>query len=217
MPVTVLITKEQLKAICTKLHITRAQSLAVHFNLICPQYGINKKGIFHEFFANLCEESGEFEHYEENLYYSAERLMKVWPKKFPTKGDAIPYANNPEKLAERVYGLRKSLGNYNPGDGYAFRGSGPMQLTGRANMTAFANWMEYRFSIKHSPESWADLLRTSDEFGIHSACWIFAIAKKLIDEAERDEMKEIVLKINGGLTNYPKRLAYYEKAKKFIV
>lgn len=165
----------------------------------------------------MCEESGEFENYEENLHYSAKRLTEVWPKKFPTLSDAIPYANNPKMLAERVYGGRKDLGNYTPSDGFTFRGSGPIQLTGRGNVTGFAAWMETKFGLKKTPEIWAELLRTNDEYGVHSASWLFAISKKLIDEAERDQMREIVLKINGGLTNYPKRLKYYELAKKFIV
>ena len=90
-------------------------------------------------------------------------------------------------------------------------------MTGRLNFTQFSAWMVYRFNITKLPEQWAELLRASDEFGVHSACWIFAIAKNLIDEAERDEMKEIVQRINGGLTNFKQRMANYEKAKKIIV
>jgi len=40
-------------------------------------------------------------------------------------------------------------------------------------------------------------------------------SKKLSDEAINDDMKTIVKRISGGLTNYPSRLRYYELAKKF--
>jgi putative chitinase len=52
----------------------------------------------------------------------------------------------------------------------------------------------------------ASRLRADIEIGIHSACWIFAVAKKLIDEAERNEMKTIVKKINGGYLGIEERM-----------
>jgi len=212
------ITADQLKQLCPKLNPTRINNLVSAFNIVCPLYGINTADIFHEFIANLCEESGEFTRYEENLNYStADRLMAVWPKRFPSWKDAQLYVNNPKGLAMKVYGRRKDLGNITDEDGWLFRGAGPIQITGRQNFTEFALWMRKKFNILKTPEDWAQILRSSDEYGLHSACWIFAISKKLIDEAERDEMKTIVIRINGGLTNYPQRLKYYELAKKYIV
>lgn len=214
---TELITFEAFRLICRKLHPVRIKQLVGYFNTICPNYGINSRDIFHEFFANLCEESAEFTHYEENLTYSTpQRLQKVWPSRFPTLDSALPYVSNPKALAIKVYGARKDLGNISPEDGWMFRGSGPIQITGRAMFTAFAKWMHDRFSINKTPEQWAEVLRSSDEYGIHSAAWLFAIAKKLNDEAERDEMETIVRRINGGLTNYPARLMYYRLVKKYL-
>lgn len=217
-PLKVLITADQFKHICTKINIGRINNLVPYINDICPKYGIVNANIFHEFFANLCEESSEFSRYEENLHYSKpERLMVVWPHRFATIAEAQPYVNNPKGLAMKVYGRRKDLGNITDEDGWDFRGSGPIQITGRSNFTAFSVWMQNKFNIIKSPVDWGITLRTSDEYGMHSACWIFAIAKKLIDEAERDEMKEIVLRINGGYTNMAERIHYYGLAKKYIV
>lgn len=83
------------------------------------------------FLAQALHESVMLERLEEGLNYSAERLMKVWPKRFPTLAAARPYANNAEALANKVYGGR--LGNTQPGDGWRYRGRGVMQVTGRAN------------------------------------------------------------------------------------
>ena len=48
--------------------------------------------------------------------------------------------NNPEALAEAVYGANssrgKELGNTDPGDGFKYRGRGYIQLTGKANYAA---------------------------------------------------------------------------------
>ena len=212
------LTGDILRKICPALHPTRASRIAELLTEICPQYGINSADILHEFLANLCEECIEFARYEENLtYLKPERLMKVWPKRFKTRDATIPYLNNAKALAMYVYGKRQDLGNITREDGFTFRGSGPMQLTGKATITRFGNWMLKRFGIKKTPEIWAELLRTSDKYGIHSACWFFAIDKQLIDEAIDDKMEVIVRKISGGLTNYSERLRYYELCKKYIV
>lgn len=77
------------------------------------------------------ETGGRMQPVIENLNYSAKRLTEVWPTRFPTIASAKPYANNPQKLANKVYGGR--LGNVGPNDGWIFRGRGLPQITGREN------------------------------------------------------------------------------------
>jgi putative chitinase len=83
------------------------------------------------------ETGGRFQPIEENLIYSPKRLTQVWPKRFPTLASTSGFANNPKALAEKVYGGRKDLGNTQAGDGWAFRGRGLAQITGRANYAKF--------------------------------------------------------------------------------
>lgn len=71
----------------------------------------------------------------ENLTYSSERLVEVWPSRFPTIASAKPFARNPRKLANKVYGGR--LGNTAPDDGWLYRGRGLPQITGKANYDKF--------------------------------------------------------------------------------
>ncbi len=87
-----------------------------------------------DFLGQVLHESTMLERLEENLNYSAERMMQVWPTRFPTLAAAAPYAHNPEALANHVYGGR--LGNVNPGDGWRNRGSGLLQVTGADNLRA---------------------------------------------------------------------------------
>ena len=86
--------------------------------------------------AQVGHESQDLNTLEENLSYSARRLMQVWPSRFPNDRIASQYAHNPEALANNVYGGR--MGNDKDGDGWLFRGRGPIQLTGRYNYTRFA-------------------------------------------------------------------------------
>lgn len=78
----------------------------------------------------ILHECGMLENLQENLSYSAERLMAVWPTRFPTLEAATPYAHAPRALANKVYGGR--MGNYLPDDGWDFAGKCPIMLTGRA-------------------------------------------------------------------------------------
>ncbi|MBO9635953.1 MAG: hypothetical protein J7578_22815 [Chitinophagaceae bacterium] len=208
-----LITPAIFRMICRKQGRSDPELISNLINTICPLYGMSKL-ILHEFLANVLYESDEFTRYEENLHYSASRLVQVWPLRFRTIQEALPYANNPQKLAVKVYGGR--MGNTDPMDGWDFRGSGPIQMTGKDNFTQFASWMDRKFNITRTEREWAQLLRKDDEAGLHAACWIFSIAKGLNDEAIRDEMRFIIKKINGGYNGLDERMKYYEACKRFL-
>lgn len=84
-----------------------------------------------DFLGNILHESLMLARLEENLFYTRpERLMQVWPRRFPTLALAQQYTRNPRKLADYVYGDR--LGNVN-GDGWTYRGSGLIMVTGLYN------------------------------------------------------------------------------------
>ena len=179
-------------------------------------YGINTSDILHEFLANVAHESAEFTRYEENLNYSAKRLMVVWPSRFKTLSVAQQYERNAPKLAEFVYGNRRDLGNIKPGDGWIFRGSGAIQTTGRGNTTKFTDYVRKHFGIDKTPEQMAVAMRTSDEMAIHSACYFFAIAKNLIQLAIDDNLTLIAKRINGGYIGMNDRVKYYKLCVKYI-
>ncbi len=94
------------------------------------RYGIDHSALrLCHFLAYVGVESGRLTILDENLSYrSAQRLRAVWPMRFPTVASAEPFVNNPQKLAEKVYGGRF---DNRPGDGWRYRGRGLVQLTGR--------------------------------------------------------------------------------------
>ncbi len=92
------------------------------------------------FLAQCALESTGFTATAENLNYRAARLMQVFPKYF--RGvDTAAYANNPEKIGNRVYANRMGNGSEVSGDGFKFRGRGYIQLTGKNNYTSFSTFV----------------------------------------------------------------------------
>lgn len=201
------ITSAIIQQIFPTITLNRCELLAEAFNDSCKKYGLNKPGIFHEFVATCGEESANFTVFEENLNYKAERIVAVWPKRFPTVVSAKIFEHNPKKLANYVYANRNGNGSFTSGDGWNNRGGGAIMITGLDMYKKYASY------IAEDIEKVRDLVRNDLGYAIDSACWVFAIDKKLIDEAESDDFKTITLRINGGLTNFEEREAILSRAK----
>ena len=157
------------------------------------------------FLGQLCVESSGLTVFVENLNYSATRLCQVWPGRFPNEIAAQPFEHNPEKLAERVYGMRTSLGNTEPGDGYAFRGRGLIQITGRANYQKYGEIIGVDLIAEPDKAAWLTIAPR-----IAAAFWA---SHNLNPLADADDLRGITLAVNGGLTGFDARKAWVAKAK----
>src|SRR5688500_17337885 len=156
------------------------------------------------FLAQIAHESGELTNLDEKLSYSAARMCQVWPKRFPTLEAALPYARNPEKLANRVYAGRLGNGDEATGDGWRYRGRGLIQLTGRSNYEAFAEWIgDERVMVE------PDLVST--EYAVHSAVF-FWIKNDLNRLADTDDVVGLTKRINGGTNGLAHRRELLNKA-----
>lgn len=211
-----MVTPEQLKKICTSLKNDRAIILSNLINTICPKYGIDTPTRLHAFIAQISHESGEFTIKTENMNYtSPERIVAIWPSRFNMTGEgklnAHDYVKNPEKLANQVYAGRMGNGAPETGDGFRYRGGGYMQITGKESYQHYADY------IKKDVGETADLVRSTDEYALDSACWEYAIDKKLNDEADAKDFVTITKRINGGTIGLTERLKYYKQAQQVIV
>lgn len=92
------------------------------------------------FLAQCALESAGFTATVENLSYSAQRLLQVFPKYFKNV-DVNAYARNPQKIGSRVYANRMGNGDEASGDGFRYRGRGYIQLTGKNNYQSFSNFV----------------------------------------------------------------------------
>lgn len=154
------------------------------------------------FFGQCAHESGNFKTFSENLNYSAQGLQGIFKKYFPTAASTAGYARNPQKIANKVYGNRMGNGPESSGDGYKFRGRGPIQLTGKDNYTAFSKDIG-RPDVLTNP----DIVAT--ELAFESALWFFrkngllAIADKGVTDAV---ITQITKRVNGGTHGLDDRL-----------
>lgn len=158
------------------------------------------------FLAQIAVESNGLRSIIENLHYSANRLHIVWPHRFPTEQSALPYANNPEKLANHIYCNRLGNGDEASGDGWRFRGRGLFQLTGRYNYEYFGKTIG--LDLTSSPEQAAD---PATSLKIAAEFWKAENLNALADQAD---IKKITRCINGGRIGLPEREAYFKKACK---
>ena len=216
-----MITSTQLKSIMG----SGADKIAPLLDKICPMYGIYNTDILEEFLSNVLHESNCFKVLVESLNYQAVALTLKFGRHRISIDDCYRYGRtmkqsaNQKAIANILYGGewgKTNLGNTQPNDGWDFRGSGPMQITGRYLGTKFMNYYNNRFMIGYSLVRVFELLRTDIAFGIHAACWLFAIEKKLIDEAINDDMLAIRKGINGGTFGMAEVERYYKLFKKYV-
>lgn len=112
--------------------LTRAERWAEPLNAAMRRYGINTPLRMAHFIAQLGHESLSLSRVEENLSYSRGRLLEVFGTRI-SAADASAYVHQPERLGNHVYANRNGNGSEATGDGYLFRGRGPLQHTGRGN------------------------------------------------------------------------------------
>ena len=173
--------------------LTRNKNIDVLFEAlqnVLPKYEITTVERVAAFLAQCGHESLDFTVLQENLNYGAKGLLGLFKKYFPTEALAKEYERKPEKIANRIYANRMGNGPEASGDGYAHRGRGAIQLTGKLNYQAFAN------SIGLTLEDVVHYCETMDG-AIESACW-FWTKNKLNAIADNKDILLLTKRINGG-------------------
>ena len=112
-----------------------------------------------------------------------------------------------EEIADgSAYEGRQDLGNSHPGDGKRYKGRGLIQLTGRANYTAYSK--DSGIDYVADPERVA-----SDPFvAVDVACWYWN-RRKINNLADKDDVKAVTKAVNGGYNGLDDRIEYLHRAK----
>lgn len=198
------ITVEQL----VKLGATNANATKYveAINQTCDKFNINTVSRVCMFLAQIFEESGNLSVVKENLYYGkSERLMQVWPARFPTLASTNGCVMNPEGLANHVYGGR---GGNNLDEGYKFSGKGLIQVTFKANYEACGKALG--IDLVSNPDLLLQPLNAALSAGWY---WNKTNCNAHADLDSEEGMREVTKIVNGGYGNLPTRLTNWHKAK----
>jgi len=170
------------------------------------KFNINTPLRLAHFLAQCGHESGGFKVTSENLNYSAKGLMGIFKKYFPTQQLAEAYQRQPQKIANKVYASRMDNGNESSGDGFKFRGRGYIQLTGRANYTAFGKAINE--DIANNPDV------VSGKYALLSAAWFWSKngLNTLADGGSTDQVvTSITKRVNGGTIGLADRIKHFKE------
>ena len=181
--------------------------IVVQMNRYAAEFGITTPLRWAHYLAQVAHESGGLRQTEENLSYSAEGLLKTFPKYF-TKAYVNAYARQPQRIAGRVYANRMGNGAEATGDGWKYRGRGLIQLTGRTNYTVYRSYCGY--DVVKDPD-----LLAKPVGAIRSSMWFWR-NRGLNELADKNDLVAITKRINGGTNGLAERRAYLAKAKQAL-
>jgi len=187
-----------------KLLLKLPPSVTGELDDVIKKYNINSPLRLSHFLSQAAHESNNFKAIRENLNYSAEGLLKIFPKYF-SKDTAMACARQPEKIANIVYSNRMGNGDRLSGHGWKYRGRGFIQLTGRVNYEAFGRYIED--NILDNP----DFVAT--KYPLTSAAWFFEKRGlwKICDEGDSIEtIRKVTKMVNGGYNGLQDRINKFE-------
>ncbi|MFT3760265.1 MAG: glycoside hydrolase family 19 protein [Thauera sp.] len=159
------------------------------------------------FLAQVMHESGCLRLTVENLNYSADGLLTVFPRYFGTRAEAEVCARKPEMIACRVYGGRMGNGPAVSGDGWRYRGRGLIQLTGKDNYRGFAQWC--------GRDVLADPDLVAGNLAVDAAVFFWK-RENLNALADVDDLKAVTRRVNGGLNGFADRRELLERARQAL-
>lgn len=211
-----VITQANLLRAVPNLNKARLNEFVASFNMYAVHFGINTPKRVAHYLSQVFTESGALSSTSENMNYSAQRLMQVWPSRFKTLEIANQYAHNPEKLANNVYANRMGNGSEASGDGWKYRGRGYIGLTGREQYQKFNSYDMCTADVMRNPDK-------VSEYPLNqvSAMWFWE-RQKLNGIADQDDggkigetiVERITKKVNGGQIGISDRKYYYRRFKR---
>jgi putative chitinase len=179
------------------------------FNETFERFGIVTPAQQASWIGQCGHECGNFRIMEENLNYRAPTLLKLFPQNPKrvwgfTPETAAAYEKQPQRIANRIYGNRMGNRDEASGDGFRFRGSGFLQLTGMSNFHHAGQALGVDFIMQ--PE----LVRTP-MYAAQTAGWFWQ-THRLNQYADSGDILTMTKRINGGTIGLEDRKKHIEHA-----
>jgi putative chitinase len=179
------------------------------FNETFERFGIVTPAQQASWIGQCGHECGNFRIMEENLNYRAPTLLKLFPQNPKrvwgfTPETAAAYERQPQRIANRIYGNRMGNRDEASGDGFRFRGSGFLQLTGMNNFYHAGQALGVDFIMQ--PE----LVRTP-MYAAQTAGWFWQ-THRLNQYADSGDILTMTKRINGGTIGLEDRKKHIEHA-----
>jgi putative chitinase len=177
------------------------EGIAASAPIVFKKYGLDSPLVVAHAMAQFSEECGQGLEMIENMNYTAQRLLQVFPAHF-TPSMAQRWAHNPRVIADIAYGGRMGNAPYPSDDGWRYRGAGLSQVTGKEGVSKLNSFLKAHgadFDIIENPELIIDPNHTL-ECGV--ADWIIV---GCLPHARRDDIVGETRALNGGLNGLAER------------
>ena len=193
-------------------------SFAQELNAAMDRYGIKDAKARASFLSNVDNETGGGKKLTENPNFSLKRWKELasnqknirnWLNAHKDNQEAAFKALSQQDKVNIMY--NKMIGNKYADDPWKFRGRGGMQLTGRANYQAYADYSG-RQDIMSNP----DLIATDPRLAADSAAWFFMKRSKAGQQAQAGDIAGARKTVNGGtigMDNYMRLYGQYLQGK----
>lgn len=168
--------------------------------------GLDSRLRMAQFLAQVMTETHGLRRLDENMNYSAPRLTQVFSRRviLPAKAQEIAY--RPVDTANWVY--RNRLGNGGPetNDGWNFRGSGYIQLTGRSNFLRRGQDLGLDDSLVRDPDR---VREPTLGLLVATAYWK---AREINVPADRNDRRAVRVRVNGPAAHgLPQAIMWFNK------
>jgi putative chitinase len=170
--------------------------------------GIDSELRIRHFLVQMATETGGFRRLDENLDYSAEQLRKVFKSRVsPERAAAL--AHKPIEIANFVYSRRLGNGDPSSNDGWTYRGSWYLQLTGRTNFRDRGG--EIGMDLEAQPDQ---ARQPSPGLRAAVAYWM---ARNINSASDQDDLVRVRRLVNGGSNGLDHARIWYARAKRIFV
>lgn len=194
---------QKLRAFSSAIRSDLAEALRCHAGYLADASIAPGLSLVH-FMTQVATETGGIRRLDENMNYSARRLLEVFPTRV-TPQKAQELQGKPRQIANHVYGNRLGNRGRHTDDGWTYRGSGFLQLTGRENFRKRGD--EVGLPLEENPE-----MARQPNAGLLAAA-AYWTARNINKAAKRDQLVKVRSLVNGGTNGLAEARVWYQRAK----